>query len=94
MKRKRMTRKEKKQTFGTPAAYYASRRHKATWEAAKIKKIELAISEAHRFIQKAAGWKRRLSSDEGAYIFSSKEGGAAKRASMDLSRALADLRKS
>ena len=64
-----------------------------TWEAAKIKKIEIAISEAHRFIQKAAGWKRRLSSDEGVYVFSSKEGGAAKRASMDLSRSLTDLRK-
>lgn len=63
-----------------------------TWKAAKIKKIELAISEAHRFIQKAADWKRRLSS-EGVYVFSSKEGGAAKRASLDLSRSLADLRK-
>ena len=60
----------------------------------KTDEIELAISEAHRFIKKAAGWKRRLSGDESAYMFSSKEGGAAKRASMDLSRALAELRKS
>lgn len=60
----------------------------------KIKKIELAISEAYRFIGKAVDWKRRLSSDESAYVFSSKEGGAAKRASLDLTRSLAELRKS
>jgi hypothetical protein len=60
----------------------------------QIKKIELAISEAYRFIGKAADWKRRLNRNKNAYIFSSKESGAAKRASMDLSRSLAELRKS
>lgn len=60
----------------------------------EIVKIEFAVSEAYRFIGKATNWKRRLSSDESAYMFSSKEGGAAKRASLDLTRSLAELRKS
>lgn len=59
----------------------------------KIDEIELAISEAGRFIKKAIAWKMRLRYDKVASISGCKEGGAAKRASMDLSRSLADLRR-
>ena len=57
----------------------------------KLEKIEIALMESRRFIQRATAWKRRLKSDS---ISGSKEGGAAKRSSLDLTRALADLRKS
>ena len=59
----------------------------------KIDEIELTILEANRFIKKAVAWKMRIIHDELAGISGSKEGGAAKRASMDLSRSLADLRR-
>jgi len=59
----------------------------------KVVEIDAAIFESRRFIKKASAWKRRLKSDEYAYISGSKEGGAAKRASMDLTRILAELRK-
>ena len=59
----------------------------------KIKKIDIAVKEANRFIAKAFLWKRRIVHDELASISGCKEGGAAKRASMDLSRSLAELRK-
>ena len=58
---------------------------------AKITTINLAISEARRFIQRAIEWKNLLNSFS---VSGSKEGGAAKRASMDLTRVLAELRKS
>jgi len=57
-----------------------------------IKNIENAVIEARRFIIKATVWKRRLCHDKVAYLSGSKEGGAAKRASMDLTRSLVKLR--
>ena len=57
----------------------------------KIAKIEAASDEALRFIQKASLWISRLKADH--YIYATKEGAACKRASMDLTRALADLRR-
>ena len=58
----------------------------------KIIKIEDAIIEAKRFINRANKWKKILTKDEMA-IYCSKEGGACKRASLDLTRSLAELRK-
>lgn len=54
--------------------------------------IDHAIKEARRFIEAAIAWKSRL---EGCNYYHppTKEGGAAKRASMDLTRALTELRK-
>ena len=52
----------------------------------------LAIFEAKRFIAKANAAVRRLKEDEYAH-FGSKETAAAKRASMDLSRALTEVRR-
>lgn len=51
-----------------------------------------AISEAKRFIKAAEAAQKRISADELAAMTGCKETAAAKRASMDLSRALADLR--
>lgn len=58
-----------------------------------IVKIDDSVIEARRFIKRATAWKKRLKSDGMAYLIGSKEGGAAKRASMDLTRILAELRK-
>jgi len=59
----------------------------------KIEKIDFAISEAQRFILRAKQWRQRLNADSYAK-YGSKEGGAAKRSSLDLTRALSELRKS
>lgn len=53
-----------------------------------------AISEADRFIRKAELARERLINDKFAGITGSKETAAAKRASMDLTRALVRVRKS
>ena len=58
-----------------------------------VTRIDTALKEADRFIKKAFAWKIRLKSDSMAGISGSKEGGACKRASMDLTRALVDIRK-
>ena len=57
----------------------------------KSKRLDLAVVEAQRFIKCAAAWKKHLYCN--GDITGSKEGGACKRASMDLTRALAELRK-
>jgi len=58
----------------------------------KIIKIDNATTEAIRFIAKAKAWRARLGDQ---YVpFNTKQGGACKRASMDLTRALSDLRRS
>lgn len=57
-----------------------------------IIKLDAAINEARRFIVKAGEVKSEWAKDS-ASIWSSKETGACKRASMDLTRALAELRK-
>lgn len=58
----------------------------------KIEKIDESIFEAKRFILNVSKWKKRLNSSEYMYA-STKEGGAAKRSSLDLTRVLAELRK-
>ena len=57
----------------------------------KVNKINSAITEAQRFVQTAFAWKKRIKKD--GSVWTSKEGGACKRASMDLARALSELRR-
>lgn len=58
----------------------------------RLKQIETAIVDAQRFLKTAEDWKTKII--EMGDIYSSKEGGSCKRASMDLSRSLVPLRKS
>ena len=58
----------------------------------QIEIIDRTIEEALRFIWAAKVWKRRLQKDRYG-VFSSKEAAAAKRASLDLTRVLADFRR-
>jgi len=55
-------------------------------------KIDDAMGECRRFMQRADEWKKRIKADKYALISGTREGGAAKRASLDLSMALAKLR--
>lgn len=57
------------------------------------KKLKAAISEAERFLERAKELSKTSVSSNG-YFYGSKLTGAVKRSSMDLTRALADLRKS
>jgi hypothetical protein len=57
-----------------------------------IDKIDEAVFEARRFIRRATEWRKILKKDKSA-VYGSKQGGACKRSSMDLTRALAELRK-
>lgn len=59
----------------------------------KIKDIENAIFEARRFIRAALAAKEALKYDKTVSITGCKETAAAKRASMDLTRYLAELRR-
>ena len=59
----------------------------------KINRINASIIEAKRFVYVAYAWRDRLKCDN-ANLSGSKEGAACKRASMDLTRCLAELRKS
>jgi len=54
--------------------------------------LRVAIGEAHRFIARAEAAKQRLERDENAY-FGSPQTAAVKRASMDLTKVLAEIRK-
>lgn len=58
-----------------------------------LDKLNVAVAEAERFIIIAKRAQKRLREDHYAPISGSKETGAARRASMDLTRALAELRK-
>jgi len=54
-------------------------------------KLAIAIQEAERFLERA---RVTQSVDTGHYWETPKENGSVRRASMDLTRALADLRRS
>jgi hypothetical protein len=58
-----------------------------------IDKLTNAIAEAERFIEKAHKAAFKIRTDSLTTISGSKETATCKRASMDLTRALADLRK-
>jgi hypothetical protein len=55
--------------------------------------VNHAIAEAKRFIQRAEAWKKAENDRAQSYYNNPKESGAVRRASMDLTRALADMRK-
>lgn len=57
-----------------------------------VPKLIEAMNEAKRFLKKAEELYKKESQNKG-FIWSSKESGALRRASMDLTRALAELRK-
>ncbi len=61
-------------------------------------KVEIAVSEAERFLLRVAAWKiaskRTYEMDGKIYpCYTPSESAALKRASLDLTRALADMRK-
>mgnify|MGYP003440000088 FL=1 len=62
------------------------------------KKLATAVAEAKRFIERAKALPEPTAYQSGGHTFMNdnfpKEQGAIKRASMDLTRALADLRRS
>lgn len=55
--------------------------------------VNEAIAEARRFIKRAEDWKRAEAEKAKTYYSNPKESGAVRRASMDLARALATMRK-
>lgn len=57
----------------------------------EIKDLKECISEAKRFIKRAKTAKQRIEEDK--WLWKSKETAAARRASLDLTRALAELRR-
>lgn len=58
------------------------------------KEVDAAIAEAKRFIKAAEAWKKREAEERDGYTVSgTREGGAMKRASLDLTMALAQMRK-
>lgn len=58
----------------------------------KRERVEEAVREAHRFIKRAENLLACTSADQGMYEFPV-ESGATRRASLDLTRALAEMRK-
>lgn len=59
----------------------------------KLTTLESAMVEAKRFLQKAEAAKHRMLQEKHYDYVVSKETAACKRASLDLSRALSELRK-
>jgi hypothetical protein len=58
-----------------------------------VKEIETAIAEAERFIVKAHNAINAIFASQGCAWRCPKETGAVRRSSLDLTRALADMRK-
>lgn len=58
-----------------------------------IEKLTEVVDEAHRFLTAAQKMIDKDGEDNYAISFGCRESGALRRASMDLTRALADLRK-
>lgn len=54
-------------------------------------KVKSAVAEAKRFLKAAEAWRK--ASEAHGYYYCPRESGALRRASMDLTRALADMRK-
>lgn len=55
--------------------------------------VNQAAVEAQRFLKTVAEWNKAESTKAKGYFSTPKESGACRRASMDLTRALAELRK-
>jgi len=59
----------------------------------EMQMLDVAISEAERFLKRAKRCKKAINKSTRGYIYwDFKETAATKRSSMDLTRALADLR--
>lgn len=58
----------------------------------RIDKLEIAIEESERFLARAKAARKKLKENEWAK-YGCKETASAKRASLDLTRALSDLRR-
>jgi hypothetical protein len=58
----------------------------------KISTLEQSVKEAERYIARAKKLRMGITDRHGDDIWGSKESGAVRRASMDLTRVLADLR--
>ena len=58
-----------------------------------IAKIDKVVNEIHRFLFVAGKAKNRLKENKYASVCGCKETGAVRRASMDLTRALVEIRK-
>ena len=58
----------------------------------RIKRIDEAMIEVDRFVERAIKWRKRLGADKYASISGCREAGDCKRSSLDLSRALVRLR--
>lgn len=55
--------------------------------------IKTAEQEALRFLGRVKEYRERQKRDDSSSVYGTKEGGAVRRASLDLSRALSNLRK-
>lgn len=55
--------------------------------------VNKAVEEARRFLKAAEAWKKSETDKVPTYAGNPKESGACRRASMDLTRALAELRR-
>lgn len=58
-----------------------------------VEKLDEAIKDAERFIEKAMECRKKLKNDSMAEFCGCKETGTVKRASMDLTNSLIELRK-
>ena len=60
----------------------------------KEQTLEIVVTETERFLEKVAAYKEAVHGTKryGGDMYQCKESGAVKRSSMDLTRALADLR--
>lgn len=56
-------------------------------------KVRDAVNEAKRFIKAAEAYRRAVAANAQTYYTYPKESGAVRRASMDLTRTLAEMRK-
>lgn len=60
------------------------------WFKADLARVGEAEAEARRFLKRVEAWRKAFNAEPGTHP---KESGAMKRASMDLSRSLAELRR-
>ena len=60
----------------------------------KLAQLDAVVFECHRFIGAVMKYRQRLTKDGGSAVYSTKEGATCKRASMDLSNILIELRRS
>lgn len=57
------------------------------------KTVAAAVKEAREFIRRAEAWEKEGVSSVGEYVYASRKGGDLRRQSMELTRALTEMRK-